>query len=203
MGFKINIGSQKNLSIKPENFEVRSRALLSCNSLNSNICPCLIPCVLSAHFMQVLGIRHGRHEHTQSDAKTGSMLGHGLGIESVEGSFDWIVDYPQLEKHLTCESLGVDKSARILQVGCGTSELSQHIYDAGFHNITNVDIHAPTIEVCSIRTHARSLAQTNCGTCNVDSRFLLQRLRGGLIFRPWTLNPEWGNLLFRAALQCL
>jgi len=35
---------------------------------------------------------------------------------------------------------------RILQVGCGTSELSEKIYDSGFANITNVDIDAPTIE---------------------------------------------------------
>jgi hypothetical protein len=71
----------------------------------------------------------------------------GAADDGVTGTFDWIVDYPQIKQYLTCEFLGVERSARILQVGCGTSELGAKVYDSGFANVTNVDIDAPTIEV--------------------------------------------------------
>ena len=79
-------------------------------------------------------------------------------VSGVEGSFDWIVDYPQLAKHLSCESLEISPSARILNVGCGTSRLSEHMYDAGFQNITNVDLDKATIEEMQ-RRHGETRAE--------------------------------------------
>ena len=81
--------------------------------------------------------------------------------DGVTGTFDWIVDYNQIKEYLTCEHLGIERSARILQVGCGTSELSEKVYDSGFANITNVDIDAPTIEV-SRKTARRAWSLRAC-----------------------------------------
>ncbi|KAL6580731.1 hypothetical protein OROMI_006654 [Orobanche minor] len=69
---------------------------------------------------------------------------------------EWYADWPQLRSLVTShlsffpsssssESAGAPPlsreppSVRILVAGCGNSRLSEHLYDAGFTNITNVD----------------------------------------------------------------
>lgn len=53
-----------------------------------------------------------------------------------EEAFDWLVGYDDVE-YLISPLLSPD--SRILLVGCGNSNFSAEIYDAGYHNLTNID----------------------------------------------------------------
>ncbi|CEG38239.1 s-adenosyl-l-methionine-dependent methyltransferase [Plasmopara halstedii] len=53
-----------------------------------------------------------------------------------EDSYDWLARYENLAELLTKY---VRPSDRILMVGCGNSTFSIEMYNAGFHNITNID----------------------------------------------------------------
>ncbi|XVF84603.1 hypothetical protein PTKIN_Ptkin17bG0050600 [Pterospermum kingtungense] len=60
-------------------------------------------------------------------------------IRGSDDSFEWYAEWPQL-----CDSLlpllqQPSSSLQILVPGCGNSRLSEHLYDAGFHDITNID----------------------------------------------------------------
>lgn len=63
-------------------------------------------------------------------------------MKETKGFFDWYVEFDELKRYV--ERSGCPKDGKILMVGCGNSKLSEQMYDAGFHNIINVDI-APTI----------------------------------------------------------
>ncbi|KAI3459692.1 hypothetical protein Pfo_016355 [Paulownia fortunei] len=70
-----------------------------------------------------------------------------------DDSFEWYAEWPQLQSLLTTHLLFPSSvrpesaeaptpdvaEVRILVPGCGNSRLSEHLYDAGFRNITNVD----------------------------------------------------------------
>jgi len=77
-----------------------------------------------------------------------------FSIRGSDDSFEWYADWPQLRhpllSHLSTDAqpesastaageLEVSSSAQILVPGCGNSRLSEHLYDAGFHDITNID----------------------------------------------------------------
>jgi len=55
-----------------------------------------------------------------------------------EEHYEWIVGYAELKDIIVrvCAS----KSARILNLGCGTSRISEDMYDDGYTNIVNTDI---------------------------------------------------------------
>lgn len=61
-------------------------------------------------------------------------------------TFDWLVNYDCL-KHIISEF--VDPKDTILQLGCGNSILQEEMYDAGYKNITNIDISPVVIEQMS------------------------------------------------------
>ena len=63
----------------------------------------------------------------------------------VEEEYDWLCEYSQLEPRLL-ELLGGNRNADILVIGCGNSTFSTQLFDAGFHNITNIDFAASVIE---------------------------------------------------------
>ncbi|OLL24445.1 Queuine tRNA-ribosyltransferase-like protein [Neolecta irregularis DAH-3] len=50
--------------------------------------------------------------------------------------FDWFLKYDQIKDFIIPF---LTKNSRILQLGCGNSELSGNLYDDGFQNIVNVD----------------------------------------------------------------
>jgi ubiquinone/menaquinone biosynthesis C-methylase UbiE len=60
-----------------------------------------------------------------------------------EVKYDWLMEYQHVEKELV--SL-VKPEDRILIVGCGNSTFSRSMYDAGFHNIVNIDYSKVVIE---------------------------------------------------------
>ena len=62
---------------------------------------------------------------------------------SKEETFEWCKSYADF-KHLLCEN--VQKSDRILMLGCGNSRLSEDMYNDGYRNITNIDFSPVVIE---------------------------------------------------------
>merc|ERR1719430_222218 len=61
---------------------------------------------------------------------------------TTETHYEWLADYDDL-RHLvedTLEKFGSE--AKILQLGCGNSDLAMDLHNSGFCNITNIDISA-------------------------------------------------------------
>jgi len=54
-----------------------------------------------------------------------------------KSTFDWLENYESLRPLMN--NL-VDKEHRILNLGCGNAEITEFMYDDGFHNIVNMDI---------------------------------------------------------------
>ncbi|KAE9450713.1 hypothetical protein C3L33_17386, partial [Rhododendron williamsianum] len=63
-------------------------------------------------------------------------------IRGSDDSFEWYAEWPQLREalltHLTL-SQSPPLTPQILVPGCGNSRLSEHLYDSGFTDITNID----------------------------------------------------------------
>ncbi|KAJ4473629.1 S-adenosyl-L-methionine-dependent methyltransferase [Lentinula aciculospora] len=64
--------------------------------------------------------------------------------EADDTSFDWFKSYSEIAD--TLRSLIPDKASRILMLGCGSSTLSEQMYDDGYHNIVNTDYSSIVIE---------------------------------------------------------
>ncbi|XVE74431.1 hypothetical protein DITRI_Ditri12bG0016900 [Diplodiscus trichospermus] len=68
-------------------------------------------------------------------------------IRGSDDSFEWYAEWPQLRDSLLPllqqqQRLSPSSSSSSLQIlvpGCGNSRLSEHLYDAGFEDITNID----------------------------------------------------------------
>ncbi|KAK6038175.1 hypothetical protein COOONC_24320 [Cooperia oncophora] len=67
--------------------------------------------------------------------------------------FEWYGDYgvlgSVLEKYLK-------SSDRILQIGCGNSQLAAQMYDNGFRNVHSIDTESSVIEAQQLRNRERS-----------------------------------------------
>jgi hypothetical protein len=53
-----------------------------------------------------------------------------------EEDYDWLVGYEDVRDLIAPY---MTESAKVLLVGCGNSNFSAELYDAGFHNLTNID----------------------------------------------------------------
>ncbi|XP_052189283.1 uncharacterized protein LOC127799356 isoform X2 [Diospyros lotus] len=68
-------------------------------------------------------------------------------IRGPDDAFEWYAEWPQLREPLLShfhapQAAGeepLSSSLQILVPGCGNSRLSEHLYDAGFKDITNID----------------------------------------------------------------
>ncbi|KAK4779290.1 hypothetical protein SAY86_006818 [Trapa natans] len=64
-------------------------------------------------------------------------------IRGSDDSFEWYAEWPELKELMLSELRSLNDAApdslQILVPGCGNSKLSEHLYDAGFHCITNID----------------------------------------------------------------
>jgi SAM-dependent methyltransferase len=56
---------------------------------------------------------------------------------SKEKDYEWLLSYEQLASQLT--PFLQQPTSRILMLGCGNSPFSADMYDAGYHNIVNID----------------------------------------------------------------
>ena len=60
-------------------------------------------------------------------------------------TYDWLEDYDNLRKFIL--NLNIPKDANILNVGSGTSELSEKLYDDGYTNNYNIDISIESLNI--------------------------------------------------------
>ena len=58
--------------------------------------------------------------------------------------FDWYAEYPELKPSFAEYDLKL--TDRILMVGCGNSKLSIQMWEAGYKDITNIDISPSVIQ---------------------------------------------------------
>lgn len=76
-------------------------------------------------------------------------------------AIEWYSDWTDLQGYLAMlvpknnNTKSRDNVVKILVAGCGNSELSAHMYDVGWHNITNVDFSKVVIAEM-LRLHVRS-----------------------------------------------
>ena len=78
---------------------------------------------------------------------------HYKNVEE-DTTFDWLEEYPSLKEIIS--SLKISKeSGKILNVGCGNSELSENMYDDGYNNIYNIDISNTVINIMTERSKNR------------------------------------------------
>ena len=68
-------------------------------------------------------------------------------------SFEWYAEWPQIKSPLRSLLLGAE-GTDILVPGCGSSALSEELYDLGFRRITNIDF-SRVIVADMLRRHAR------------------------------------------------
>lgn len=65
-------------------------------------------------------------------------------------TFDWLENYSALKDIIS--SLNISKeTGQILNLGCGNSEFSEHMYDDGYRNIKNIDISHNVIKTMAER----------------------------------------------------
>jgi 2-polyprenyl-3-methyl-5-hydroxy-6-metoxy-1,4-benzoquinol methylase len=60
-----------------------------------------------------------------------------------EESYEWLLSFKQIASYLTPILKLTDK---VLLVGCGNSDFSADLYDAGFVNLVNIDFSGVVIE---------------------------------------------------------
>lgn len=53
-------------------------------------------------------------------------------------TFDWLEDFETLKPII--DEFKLDKSCKILNLGCGNSEFCENMHDDGYENIYNIDI---------------------------------------------------------------
>ncbi|KAL8437842.1 hypothetical protein Efla_000962 [Eimeria flavescens] len=63
--------------------------------------------------------------------------------------FDWFNKYPALKPILL--DAGLQESSSILMLGCGTSTMSENMWDDGYRNITNIDFSPQCISLMQKR----------------------------------------------------
>ena len=66
--------------------------------------------------------------------------------------FEWYGEWDELKELLEQEC---DKGSHILNMGCGNSELTAHMYDSGYESITNVDF-SKVVIMEMLRKHVRT-----------------------------------------------
>lgn len=81
--------------------------------------------------------------------------------------FEWLMDFQTLRPMIDHATGGI-KTKQILHVGCGTSLLSEHIYDAGYRSIVNVDCSATAIELMIKRNRRRKMEWQVQDCTNMD-----------------------------------
>eukprot|EP00286_Rhodomonas_abbreviata_P028383 CAMPEP_0181295384 /NCGR_PEP_ID=MMETSP1101-20121128/4120_1 /TAXON_ID=46948 /ORGANISM="Rhodomonas abbreviata, Strain Caron Lab Isolate" /LENGTH=289 /DNA_ID=CAMNT_0023400135 /DNA_START=155 /DNA_END=1021 /DNA_ORIENTATION=- len=85
----------------------------------------------------------------EAGSESAAALSNAESIEKtkdVYGTYDWIVDYEDFKGLVSPSALGISENSRMLVVGCGTSTLSEELYNAGYKDMVNMDIDEAQIE---------------------------------------------------------
>jgi 2-polyprenyl-3-methyl-5-hydroxy-6-metoxy-1,4-benzoquinol methylase len=73
--------------------------------------------------------------------------------EQKDVTFDWLEDYESLKSIIY--DFHLDKSAKLINMGCGNSEFCENMYDDGYHNVYNIDICENVIQNMKERNKTR------------------------------------------------
>ncbi|KAL6885831.1 hypothetical protein ACP4OV_010092 [Aristida adscensionis] len=122
-----------------------------------------------------------------------------FALRGAGDSFEWYAEWLHLEGPLLALLRGRDggAAAEILVPGCGSSALSERLYDAGFHRITNVDF-SRVVVADMLRRHARARPEMRWRVMDmtdmqfVDGSFDIILDKGGL---DALMEPEAGTNL--------
>ncbi|RAL48243.1 hypothetical protein DM860_005667 [Cuscuta australis] len=117
-------------------------------------------------------------------------------IRGSDDAFEWYSEWPQLQEHLL-PHISVD--SLVLVPGCGNSNLSEHLYDAGCRNITNIDFSKVVISDM-LRKNVRSRPEMKWRVMDMTSMLFANESfdvivdKGGLdaLMEP-RLGPKLGN----------
>ncbi|KAL1406245.1 hypothetical protein Q8F55_007939 [Vanrija albida] len=75
--------------------------------------------------------------------------------EGPDHNFDWFLNADYLLPIFEELTADFGKDTRILMLGCGNSQLSEAMYDAGWKNIVNIDFSTALIEQMKVRHEGR------------------------------------------------
>jgi len=79
-------------------------------------------------------------------------------------TFDWLEDFETLSPIVN--EFKLDKNdCKIINLGCGNAEFSEHMYDDGYKNIVNIDISENVIKYMEDRNKER--AGMTCNKINL------------------------------------
>ncbi|XP_021836682.1 uncharacterized protein [Spinacia oleracea] len=124
-------------------------------------------------------------------------------LRGADDSFEWYADWPQLKPPLfsllspSSSSSSSSEKLQILVPGCGNSKLSEHLYDAGFHDITNLDFSKVVISEM-LRRNVRDRPRMRWRVMDItsmqlaDGTFDVVLDKGGL---DALMEPEFGSKL--------
>ncbi|OWF39956.1 methyltransferase-like protein 13 [Mizuhopecten yessoensis] len=100
-------------------------------------------------------------------------------------AFEWYGEYPEL-----CGILHkyIKPKDKLLMIGCGNSQLSENLYDVGYHNIINIDISDTVI---------RQMTDKN-KKCRPDMKFVKMDVK-----KTDFLDGEFGVVLDKGTLDAL
>ncbi|XWS35164.1 hypothetical protein CRYUN_Cryun21dG0102300 [Craigia yunnanensis] len=124
-------------------------------------------------------------------------------IRGTDDSFEWYAEWPQLRDSLLPllqqQPSPSSSSLQILVPGCGNSRLSEHLYDAGFEDITNIDFSKVVISEM-LRRNVRDRPNMRWRVMDMtqmqfrDDTFDVVLDKGGLdaLMEP-ELGPQLGN----------
>ncbi|KAK9933113.1 hypothetical protein M0R45_020321 [Rubus argutus] len=118
-------------------------------------------------------------------------------IRGTEDAFEWYAEWSELRDPLLSH---LPPKPQILVPGCGSSRLSDHLYDAGFKSITNIDFSKVVISDC-LRRNVRQRPDMRWRVMDMtamqleDEAFDVVVDKGGLdaLMEP-ELGPKLGNL---------
>ena len=97
-------------------------------------------------------------------------------IRGADDSFEWYAEWPQLrDPLLSILSSTAPPPLQILVPGCGNSRLSEHLYDVGFHGITNVDFSKVVISDM-LRRNVRSRPDMRWRVMDITSMLVLSSI---------------------------
>ncbi|KAF6728467.1 Endothelin-converting enzyme 2 [Oryzias melastigma] len=125
-----------------------------------------------------------------------------------EQSYDWLGSFSKLQ-HLLEKVIKKDDS--ILMLGCGNSSLSGDMYDAGYHNITNIDYSSVCIETMSAR-YSRCTSMTwqtmdvrELSFCDASFDVIIEKATLDAIMvdekTPWEVSEETANFIHQALTE--
>ncbi|GJN03186.1 hypothetical protein PR202_ga20598 [Eleusine coracana subsp. coracana] len=103
-----------------------------------------------------------------------------FALRGTGDSFEWYAEWPPLEApllellHGSCAG----EAAEILVPGCGSSALSEQLYDAGFRRITNVDF-SRIVVADMLRRHARARPEMRWRVMDMTDMQAKRVLRSG------------------------